>query len=81
MNEVLNKFLAQKLQPLIDKVNTNPAHPEQVLTSLEAIELLTDCVLIGMVEEGKLTISQKDGEFYFEWKGAQNYVNQRCDSR
>jgi len=81
MNEVLNKFLTEKAQPLIDKVNTNPEHPEQVLTEREAIELLTDCVLKGMVEKGELSISEKDGQFYFEWKGDQNYVNQRCGSR
>ena len=78
---VLNNFLAQKLQPLIDKVNTNPEHPEQVLTLHEGIELITDCVLKDMVEKGELSISEKDGEFSFEWKGDQNYVNQRCGSR
>ena len=80
MNEVLNKFLAEKTQPLIDKVTANPEHPEQALTLREGIELITNCVLKDMVENGELSISEKDGEFYFEWKGDQNYVNKGSSS-
>jgi len=72
MNEVLNKFLSDKVQPIIDKVNTNPQHPEQTLTRREGLELITDCVLKDMVEAGTIAISEKDGEFYFEWKGKGN---------
>ena len=72
MNEVLNKFLSDKVQPIIDKVNTNPKHPEQVLTRREGLELITNCVLKDMVEAGTITISEQDGEFYFEWKGKGN---------
>ena len=75
MNEVLNRFLCDKVKPILDKVNTTPQHPEQVLTRREGIELLTNCVLKEMVEAGTIAILEKDGEFYFEWKGDQNYVN------
>jgi len=70
--ETLNKFLVKRAGPLIDKINTDPEHPEQALTQREGIELLTITTLKEMVEKGELSISQKNGEFYFEPKGKAN---------
>lgn len=66
--ETLKAFLVKRAKPLINKINTDPEHPERVLTQQESIELLTITTLKEMVEEGKLSISEKDGEFYFEPK-------------
>lgn len=75
MNQALNSFLEKRGNPLLDKLESNPDHPEQVLTTREGIELLTIATLKQMVEKGELSISEKGGEFYFKWKGDQNYVN------
>jgi len=69
MNEVLSRFASQKIMPIVEKLEADPEHPEKVLTRREAIELLTNLAIRDLVKRGKIAISEKEGNFYFKWKG------------
>lgn len=64
--KILSKFLVKRAKPLIDKINADPEHLERVLTGRESAELATIVALKEMVERGELSISERDGGFYFE---------------
>jgi len=69
MNNVLQEFLLQKVHPLLTKADADPGHLEHVLTEGESIELILDLNLVVMVELGIITISERQGEFYFQFNG------------